>query len=48
MSLKTYNTESDEIIIKFMDQNGTPLKIEPNLIWNCLLKNRNDAIFYRT
>ena len=26
--LKTYNTESDEIIIKFADQNGRPLEIE--------------------
>ena len=26
--LKTYNTEFDEIIIKFMDQNGKPLEIE--------------------
>ena len=26
--LKTYNTEFDEIIIKFNDQNGRPLDIE--------------------
>ena len=26
--LKTCNTEFDEIIIKFTDQNGRPLKIE--------------------
>ena len=26
--LKTYNTEFDEIVIIFMDQNGRPLKIE--------------------
>ena len=26
--LKTYNTEFDEIIIKFTDQNGRPLEIE--------------------
>ena len=26
--LETYNTEFDEIIITFMDQNGTPLEIE--------------------
>ena len=26
--LKTYNTEFDEIIITFMDQNGRPLEIE--------------------
>ena len=28
MFLKTYNTEFDEIIIKFTDQNGRPLEIE--------------------
>ena len=28
MFLKTYNTEFDEIIITFMDQNGRPLEIE--------------------
>ena len=26
--LKTYNIEFDEIIIKFTDQNGSPLKVE--------------------
>ena len=26
--LETYNTEFDEIIITFMDQNGTPFEIE--------------------
>ena len=26
--LKTYNTEFDDIIITFMDQNGRPLEIE--------------------
>ena len=26
--LKTYNTEFDEIIITFADQNGRPLEIE--------------------
>ena len=26
--LKTYNTEFDEIIITFTDQNGRPLEIE--------------------
>ena len=26
--LKTYNTEFDEIIITFMDQNGRPLEME--------------------
>ena len=28
MFLKTYNTEFDEIIITFTDQNGRPLEIE--------------------
>ena len=28
MFLKTYNTEFDETIITFMDQNGRPLEIE--------------------
>ena len=29
--LKTYNTEFNEIIITFMDQNGRPLKIEDKI-----------------
>ena len=29
--LKTYNTEFDEILIRFMDQNDRPLEIEVNL-----------------
>ena len=29
--LKTYNTEFDEIIITFTDQNGTPLEIEDKI-----------------
>ena len=32
--LKTYNTELDEIIITFTDQNGRPLKIEDKV---CLI-----------
>ena len=28
MFLKTYNTEFDEIVITFTDQNGRPLEIE--------------------
>ena len=33
--LKTYNTEFNEIIITFKDQNGRPLEIEDkvNLTW---------------
>ena len=30
--LKTYNTEFDEIIITFTDQNGRPLEIEDKVI----------------
>ena len=40
--LKTYNTEFDEIIITFVDQDGRPL------IWYWLLINRKNARFYRT
>ena len=29
--LKTYNTESDDIIITLMDQNGRPLEIEEKI-----------------
>ena len=29
--LKTYNSEFDDIIITFTDQNGRPLEIEDNL-----------------
>ena len=42
MFLKTVNTEFDEIIITFMDQNCRPL------INNCLSINKNDMLFYRT
>ena len=31
MLLKTYNTEFDEILMRFMDQNDRPLEIEVNL-----------------
>ena len=31
MFFKTYNTEFDETIVIFMDQNGKPLKIEDNV-----------------
>ena len=41
--MKTCNTECDEIIITFTDQNGRPLEIE-----HYLFINRNDARFYRT
>ena len=29
--MKTYNTEIDEFIITFMDQNGRPLQIEDKI-----------------
>ena len=34
--LKTYNTEFDEIIITFMDQNGRPLEIEDKVNFRLL------------
>ena len=49
MSLKTFNTEFDKIIITFMDQNGRPSEIEGkvNLTllinkqkWHNILENR--------
>ena len=47
--LKTCNTEFDEIITSFTDQNGRLIEIEnKELICLCLLINRNDALFYRT
>ena len=44
MFLKTYNTEFDEDIIIFTDQNGRLLEIEDKLIWHWLLINRNDML----
>ena len=44
--LETYNTELDAIVITFIDQNGSCYKWKIKLV--CLLKNRNDTIFYRT
>ena len=34
MFLKTYNTEFDEIIITFIDQNDRPLEIEDKVNFN--------------
>ena len=48
MFLKTYNTEFDDIIITFSDQNGRSLEIEDKVNLHCLLINRNDMFFYRT
>ena len=47
MFLKTYDTESDEIIITIADQTGRLLEVEDKLIWHCFLINTNDTLFYR-
>ena len=36
--LKTYNTEFDEIIIKFVDQSSRPLKIEDKVNLTLLIE----------
>ena len=41
--LKTYKTDSDEIITKFMDNIGRPLEIENEVNWTL----KNDMIFHR-
>ena len=46
--LKTYDTDFDEIIITFTDQNSRPLEIEDKVNLTLLLIKRNDLIFYRT
>ena len=38
--LKTYNTEFDEIIITFMDQNGRPLVIEDKVNLTLLINKQ--------
>ena len=38
--LKTYNTEFDEIIIRFTDQNGRPLKIEDKVNLTLLINKK--------
>ena len=43
MFLKTYKTDSDEIITKFMDNIGRPLEIENEVNWTL----KNDMIFHR-
>ena len=45
--LKVYNTEFDEIIIKFTDQNGRTLEIEGKVNLTLFIISRNDAMFYR-
>ena len=44
--LKTYNTEFNEIIVTFTDQNGRPLEMKDKVNLTLLLINRNDEIFY--
>ena len=40
VSLKTYNTAFDEIIITFTDQNGRPLEIEDNVDLGLLINKQ--------
>ena len=46
--LKTDNTEFDEIIIKFTDQNGRALEIEDKVNLTLLINKQKCGIFYRT
>ena len=46
--LKTLNTEFDEIIITFTNQNDRPLEIEGKVNLTLLIKKRIATIFYRT
>ena len=46
--LKTLNTEFDEIIITFTNQNDRPLEIEVKVNLTLLIKKRIATIFYRT
>ena len=48
MFLKTLNTEFDEIIITFTNQNDRPLEIEGKVNLTLLIKKRIATIFYRT
>ena len=47
MFSKIYNTEFDEMIIKFTDQNGRPLEIVGKVNLTLFIISRNDAMFYR-
>ena len=40
---KTYNTEFDDITIRFTYQNGRTLEIDTKLNWHFLLINKDDA-----
>ena len=42
--LKTYNSEFDDIIITFTDQNGRPLEIEDNLNLTLLINIEKHAL----
>ena len=44
MFLKTNNTEFNDIIKRFTDQNGKPLDKEVKILWYCLLTNRNGTL----
>ena len=46
--LKTYNTEFDEIITTFTDQNEKALELENTANLTLLINKQNDAIFYKT
>ena len=47
MFLRTYNTEFDEIIITFTNQNGRPLEIEDKVNLTLLINNQKcDDILY--
>ena len=46
MFLKTYNTEFNDYITKFVDKNRRLSEIEGKI--NCLSINRNEEIFCRT
>ena len=48
MFLKTYNTEFDENIIAFIEQNGRPLEVEEKVNLKFLMTNRNYRLSYRT
>ena len=39
MLLKTYKTDVDEIVIKFTDQNKTPLEVENKIDLTFLVNN---------
>ena len=49
MFLKTRNTEFDDIVITFTNQNGRPLQTEDKVnLTFLILIDRNDKLFYRT